>query len=653
MREDLRSRIEREGLGQYAGPQARAAASVAEDLASLFDLAKHSPPPVTPARDGARARAGRPPAPYATPNLHWNRPPGSLLSPAAAGPGPSAGKRPRTGLPSAPTPTPLPATARPFAPRTPVTGALAPGAGGAPPWAGGGSPAPPRRPWTPLSQRYAASLRPQPEVVRRAAALGIGGPSGWGPPAPPARPWAGISGAGDAPPPPGPTLAPVPDPAPDPAPAPDPRVAWVLDENRALRRRLEELESAQASMQATLEAVSQRDSYARALMRADPQSDYGPGRGPGAAGGEAGAGGAGGGDGGGDGARGAREAAERQQRELEEMYERARGLGVASRGSLSRAEARALELRRELEAARLARSEGLRRQLTGEAPGGAPGGEDAYVGAHVAGATAPLTAEEEAAVRAALRVRGAEAAALNPAAANDGRILGEQFSTLAPGQWLNDEVMRCYLHLLQARDAGWREAGRGTPRVHIFNSQFFSKLMDVPGLGAYARGRSEYNYAGVKRWTKKLNLRKWGQASDNVLDCDLLVVPINLPSHWVCAAVDLRHERVCFFDSMGSKRTDIVGHLKRWVQDEFRDKRGREVDASGWEELLPGGSVPQQENGFDCGVFTLMFADFLARGVSPTEEEPGRGAFPAALCQENMPLFRQTIARDLLRGRAE
>jgi Ulp1 family protease len=48
---------------------------------------------------------------------------------------------------------------------------------------------------------------------------------------------------------------------------------------------------------------------------------------------------------------------------------------------------------------------------------------------------------------------------------------------------------------------------------------------------------------------------------------------------------------------------------------------------------------PKQDNSFDCGVFTIVCADFLLDNL------------PLNYSQENMEFWRQKIAIDILRGR--
>jgi hypothetical protein len=50
--------------------------------------------------------------------------------------------------------------------------------------------------------------------------------------------------------------------------------------------------------------------------------------------------------------------------------------------------------------------------------------------------------------------------------------------------------------------------------------------------------------------------------------------------------------------------------------------------------------VPQQTNGFDCGMFVCMNADFTADDIPLVR----------AFSQQNMELFRQKVGTDILRG---
>ena len=48
--------------------------------------------------------------------------------------------------------------------------------------------------------------------------------------------------------------------------------------------------------------------------------------------------------------------------------------------------------------------------------------------------------------------------------------------------------------------------------------------------------------------------------------------------------------------------------------------------------------IPQQYNKFDCGVFTMIYADFLTDNL------------PLSFTANDIPFFRQKIAADITRG---
>eukprot|EP00270_Netrium_digitus_P008471 TRINITY_DN2535_c0_g1_i1.p1 TRINITY_DN2535_c0_g1~~TRINITY_DN2535_c0_g1_i1.p1 ORF type:complete len:227 (+),score=62.57 TRINITY_DN2535_c0_g1_i1:210-890(+) len=196
-----------------------------------------------------------------------------------------------------------------------------------------------------------------------------------------------------------------------------------------------------------------------------------------------------------------------------------------------------------------------------------------------------------------------------------------QLQCLQPNDWLNNEVINVYLALLKEREQ--RNSGR-FPTCHFFNSFFFTRLV--------SKG---YDYKSVRRWTtqKKLGYQ--------LKDCNKVIVPVHKHIHWALAVIDLKSHRLSYYDSLGAVDEDTLNILMRYMADETQDKSNERLDISNWEQHNPGHSVPQQANGYDCGVFMLKFADYVSRGLSFN------------FSQKHMPYFRRRIVWELLQGMAK
>ena len=138
-------------------------------------------------------------------------------------------------------------------------------------------------------------------------------------------------------------------------------------------------------------------------------------------------------------------------------------------------------------------------------------------------------------------------------------IKGHDMATLAPSAWLNDEIINVCMSMLQERDTRLREAKKGSPTCHFFNSFFLNKLYKDSG---------KYNYNDVRRWTLPVRLKNAGQPFTSILDCDRIIVPANQGNmHWVCAIVDIKNQKFIMYDSLGvSLATDLArkSRPKRW-----------------------------------------------------------------------------------------
>ena len=246
------------------------------------------------------------------------------------------------------------------------------------------------------------------------------------------------------------------------------------------------------------------------------------------------------------------------------------------------------------------------------------------VAALEAALTAPLTAEQEAAVDDALAPGPPREVLASGTFAWQGDLsfTRKDAQTMMPGEWLNDEMVNFTVGAMAAREAkrvplANDEAGQ--PRTH-FMSTFFTKKLCGEG------GRA-YDYNAVRRWTTR---KKLGY---DALLCDTIVVPVHQGIHWVLATVELKERRVRLYDSLHGEDHFLLDCLKRWVRDEYENKKGEAVDTSDWAAEHPK-EIPRQMNGCDCGVFMLKYADYIASGC------------PLTFTQADMGYFRRRIVAD-------
>ena len=84
---------------------------------------------------------------------------------------------------------------------------------------------------------------------------------------------------------------------------------------------------------------------------------------------------------------------------------------------------------------------------------------------------------------------------------------------------------------------------------------------------------------------------------------------------------------------MGSRTTEYIVALLRYIKDESINKFGRTFNSNDWNLVICDESnTPQQTNDYDCGVFVSMYADFLLDDIPII-----------TFSQSDMPNFRKMI----------
>ncbi|KAF8392596.1 hypothetical protein HHK36_022941 [Tetracentron sinense] len=233
---------------------------------------------------------------------------------------------------------------------------------------------------------------------------------------------------------------------------------------------------------------------------------------------------------------------------------------------------------------------------------------------------APLTDEEQAEVSQAFSSPNRRVLVTHENSNVD--ITGEILRCLRPHGWLNDEVINVYLELLKEREQ--REPKKFL-KCHFFNTFFYKKLIS---------GSNGYDFKAVRRWTTQ---RKIGY---DLLECDKIFVPVHKEIHWCLAVINIKDEKFQYLDSFKGKDTQVLKVLARYFVNEVKDKSGKEININSWKREYVD-NLPDQKNGWDCGMFMVKYADFYSRGLG--------------LCfkQEHMPYFRRRTAKEILRLKAE
>ncbi|CAI0626879.1 unnamed protein product [Linum tenue] len=247
----------------------------------------------------------------------------------------------------------------------------------------------------------------------------------------------------------------------------------------------------------------------------------------------------------------------------------------------------------------------------------------------------PLTKEEETEVKRALlpnNRRKLLVAHTNSAI----DITGEVLQCLSPGAWLNDEVINLYLELLKEREK--REPQKFL-KCHFCNTFFYKKFVffcvwNVHHIQLLGGDKKVYDYKAVKRWTTE---RKLGYM---LVDCEKIFVPIHREIHWCLAIINRKDRKFQYLDSLKGRDSRVLKNLARYYVEEVKDKSKVDIDLSEWEYEFPE-DLPEQLNGYDCGMFMIKYADFYSRGLG--------------LCfsQETMPYFRLRTAKEILRLKAD
>jgi hypothetical protein len=210
----------------------------------------------------------------------------------------------------------------------------------------------------------------------------------------------------------------------------------------------------------------------------------------------------------------------------------------------------------------------------------------------------------------------------------------ETIIKLRPGVWLNDEIVNFYMKMLQKRDDDLVEKYPSRDPSYYFNSFFIAKLLDEGG----------YKYKNVKNWSERAKI--------NIFKMNKIFFPVNISNnHWTMAVIYMKKKQICYYDSFhetGERYLKGLLHYivdegnkllkKKYIEDDEAKQLNLPVDRIEWSLIPFGENSPIQRNGLDCGVFSIMCADFLSDDL------------PLLYDKKDMIFFRLKICAAIMNG---
>ena len=174
-------------------------------------------------------------------------------------------------------------------------------------------------------------------------------------------------------------------------------------------------------------------------------------------------------------------------------------------------------------------------------------------------------------------------------------IIGRHsYLTLRPGEKLNDEIINGMLNYL-SRDIDW---------CHCFTTDLVRRYLNPVGENQQDSTMSlgERRYAGVSRWTRMYGINLESKA--------VVLFPINFEDHWyLIAATDLSG---CETSITVLNSVQGVGQVPAAVA-AVKEYLFYECNQDKFKIHVP--QVPRQRSRNDCGVFTILYGQFLLNNL--------------------------------------
>ena len=126
--------------------------------------------------------------------------------------------------------------------------------------------------------------------------------------------------------------------------------------------------------------------------------------------------------------------------------------------------------------------------------------------------------------------------------------------------------------------------------------------------------REDYNFQEVRNYDDRIE--------NGLASLDELYIPINVNNaHWIFTQINFRRKTVHLFDSLGKQQSNVhyLEETTRYIydalfKDVIEDRPSFAAWSQDWTTSDESDRSPQQDNGYDCGIFMLISMGLLRNG---------------------------------------
>lgn len=196
---------------------------------------------------------------------------------------------------------------------------------------------------------------------------------------------------------------------------------------------------------------------------------------------------------------------------------------------------------------------------------------------------------------------------------------------------------------MEAHDGWLNDNVNSTKFFKIINSflfqkkkivNFYCKLLIARNMDSKCVILNSFFFTKLRDNSMDQPLKHIDKDNKGIDSLDLIVFPLHEKYHWCLVVIYIKKKEIIFYDSFLIFDSNRLKKCFSLLTNFFSLKYGENFIAHEW-TIHYAEDIPEQKNGYDCGVFMLQFAKYLTAGKT------------IDFTQQDIPNLRQEIMEEV------